>query len=159
MLWSSCNRYITGKKGKQIFRSSDKVQQAEFFSWREQKKSYGASQVYVFMLLFFREPAPFPVDNLCQLSALHSSTAFPSSDLWENLLWPVIDSALPAPLLSIAVKLPMICRKPVSTALFTLSFRLPPAHTTCIRITASVAFTSCFDSFSTHIFLCSFLLR
>lgn len=105
------------------------------------------------MLLFFREPAPFPVDDLCQLSALHSSTAFPSSDLWENVLWPVIDSALPAPLLSIAVKVPVICRKPVSTALATLSFPLAAAHTTCIRITV----TSCLHS--THLFLWSFLLR
>lgn len=103
---------------------------------------------------FFCEPAPFPVDVLCQLSALHSSTAFPSSDLWENVLWPVIDSALPAPLLSIAVKVPVICRKPVSTALSTLSFPLCAAHTMCIRITV----TSSRHSVFTHIFTSLVLL-
>lgn len=104
--------------------------------------------VCVFMLLFLCEPAPFPVDDLCQLSALHSSTAFPSSDLWENVLWPVIDSALPAPLLSIAVKVPVICRKPVSTAPSPLSLPLSAAHTMCFGI----AVTSSLHPVLTHRF-------
>lgn len=104
-------------------------------------KSFATSPVDVFMLLFFCAPAPFPVDDQCQLSALHSSTAFPSSDLWENVLWPVIDSALPAPLLSIAVKVPVICRKPVSTALSTLSFPLSATRTTCSTITVASSLT------------------
>ncbi len=59
-------------------------------------------------------PALFPVAALCQLSWPRSSLAFPSSSLWENPHWPIIDSALPAPLALNTVKWPVIYRQPVS---------------------------------------------
>lgn len=49
---------------------------------------------------------------LCQLSWPKSSPAFPSSSLWENPHWPIIDSALPAPLALNTVKRPVIYRQP-----------------------------------------------
>ena len=63
------------------------------------------------------------VAALCQLPVLWCSPTFPSSDLWENVWRPVIDSALPAPLLCTAVRLPTICTPPFCRS-FTLPFLL-----------------------------------
>ena len=49
--------------------------------------------------------APFPVDSQASCLGGTTSPPLPSSDLWENLHWLVIDSTLPAPLPQAPVKL------------------------------------------------------